>query len=170
MAGFDRISGNLQAMAVGASNLIATFIAMSLIDRLGRKKLLLIGSAGMAICLTGAAWIFHTHQHQKWLLFLIVGDVGFFALSQGAVIWVYLSEIFPTRVRAKGQSVGSSTHWIMNALVSGLFPLLAVRSAASPFVFFACMVALQFVVVLFVFPETKGITLERMQDQLGISD
>jgi MFS transporter, SP family, arabinose:H+ symporter len=170
MAGFDRISGNLQAMAVGASNLIATFIAMSLIDRLGRKKLLLIGSAGMAICLTGAAWIFHTHQHQKWLLFLIVGDVGFFALSQGAVIWVYLSEIFPTRVRAKGQSVGSSTHWIMNALVSGLFPLLAARSAASPFVFFACMVALQFVVVLFVFPETKGITLERMQDQLGISD
>jgi MFS transporter, SP family, arabinose:H+ symporter len=170
MAGFDRMSGNLQAIAVGTSNLIATFIAMSLIDRLGRKKLLLIGSAGMAFCLTGAATIFFTQQHQKWLLFLMVGDVGFFALSQGAVIWVYISEIFPNRVRSKGQSVGSSTHWVMNALVSGFFPLLAARSAAYPFVFFASMVALQFVVVLLVFPETKGITLEQMQHRLGIAD
>jgi len=170
MAGFDRLSGNLQAVAVGASNLVATFIALSLIDRLGRKKLLLIGSAGMVICLAGVASIFYTHQHQGWLLFLIVADVGFFALSQGAVIWVYLSEIFPNRVRAKGQSLGSSVHWVMNALVSAAFPLLAARSAAYPFMFFTCMVALQFIVVLLVFPETKGISLELMQTRLGIAD
>jgi sugar porter (SP) family MFS transporter len=168
MAGFDRISGNLQAVAVGTSNLIATFIAMSLIDRLGRKMLLLIGSVGMAACLGGAASVFFTRQHQRLLIFLIVGYVGFFALSQGAVIWVYLSEIFPNRVRAKGQSLGSSTHWVMNALVSGVFPVLATRSAGSPFLFFCGMVILQFFVVLFFFPETKGVTLEQMQQRLEL--
>ena len=166
MAGFDRVSGNLQAVAVGASNLIATFIAMSLIDRLGRKMLLLIGSVGMAVCLGGAASVFFTQQHQRFLLYLIVGYVGFFALSQGAVIWVYLSEIFPNLVRAKGQSLGSSTHWVMNAIISGLFPVLATRSAGYPFLFFSCMVSVQFFVVLFLFPETKGVTLEQMQQRL----
>jgi len=166
MAGFSKVSGNLQAVAVGASNLIATFIAMSLIDRIGRKMLLLIGSVGMALCLGGAASIFFTQQHQRLLLFLIVGYVGFFALSQGAVIWVYLSEIFPNRVRAKGQSLGSSTHWVMNAIVSGIFPVLATRSAGYPFLFFCGMVVLQFFVVFFLFPETKGVTLEQMQQRL----
>jgi len=166
MAGFNKVSGNLQAVAVGASNLIATFIAMSLIDRIGRKMLLLIGSVGMASCLGGAASIFFKQQHQQLLLFLIVGYVGFFALSQGAVIWVYLSEIFPDRVRAKGQSLGSSTHWVMNAIVSGVFPVLATRSAGYPFLFFCGMVVLQFFVVLFLFPETKGVTLEQMQQRL----
>jgi SP family arabinose:H+ symporter-like MFS transporter len=168
MAGFDRISGNLQAVAVGASNLIATFIAMSLIDRIGRKMLLLIGSVGMALCLGGAASVFFTQQHQRLLIFLIAGYVGFFALSQGAVIWVYLSEIFPNRVRANGQSLGSSTHWVMNAMISGLFPVLATRSAGYPFLFFCGMVILQFFVVLLLFPETKGITLEQMQHKFGI--
>jgi SP family arabinose:H+ symporter-like MFS transporter len=168
MAGFDRISENLQAVAVGASNLIATFIAMSLIDRIGRKMLLLIGSVGMTFCLGGAASVFFAQQHQRLLIFLIAGYVGFFALSQGAVIWVYLSEIFPNRVRAKGQSLGSSTHWVMNALISGLFPVLATRSAGYPFLFFCGMVILQFFVVLFLFPETKGITLEQMQHKFGI--
>jgi len=170
MAGFDKVSGNLQAVAVGASNLIATFIAMSLIDRIGRKMLLLIGSVGMAICLGGAASIFFTQQHQSLLLFLIVGYVGFFGLSQGAVIWVYISEIFPNRVRAKGQSLGSSTHWIMNAIVSGVFPVLATRSAGYPFLFFCGMVILQFFVVFFLFPETKGVTLEQMQQHLEIEN
>lgn len=168
MAGFDRISGNLQAVAIGATNLVATLIALSVIDRLGRKKLLLIGSVGMVFCLAGVASIFAMQQHQKLLIFLLVGYVGFFAFSQGAVIWVYLSEVFPNRVRAKGQSLGSSTHWIMNALISGVFPLLAARSQALPFVFFAAMVAVQFFVVLFVFPETKCISLEEMQHNLGI--
>jgi SP family arabinose:H+ symporter-like MFS transporter len=168
MAGFDNVSGNLQAVALGTSNLVATFIAMSLIDRLGRKSLLLIGSVGMVICLSGVAGIFFAQQHQNLLIVCLVGFVGFFALSQGAVIWVYLSEIFPTRVRAKGQSLGSSTHWVMNALISGVFPLVAARSQAYPFVLFAGMVALQFFVVLFAFPETRGVTLEQMQRQLGI--
>jgi SP family arabinose:H+ symporter-like MFS transporter len=95
MGGGDRVSGNLQALAVGASNLIATFIAMSLIDRLGRKMLLLIGSVGMAVGLGAAASVFFTQQHQRLLLYLIVGYVGFFALSQGAVIWVYLTKSSP---------------------------------------------------------------------------
>jgi SP family arabinose:H+ symporter-like MFS transporter len=166
MAGFDNVSGNLQAVAIGGSNLVATFLAMSLIDRLGRKSLLLIGSVGMVVCLSGVAGIFLRHVHQNLLIVCLVGFVGFFALSQGAVIWVYLSEIFPNRVRAKGQSLGSSTHWLMNALISGVFPLLAARSQAYPFVFFASMMVLQFFVVLFLFPETKGITLERMHERL----
>jgi SP family arabinose:H+ symporter-like MFS transporter len=168
MAGFSNLSGNLQAVAIGGSNLIATFIAMSLIDRLGRKSLLLIGSVGMVVCLSGVAAIFFRHAYQNLLIVCLVGFVGFFALSQGAVIWVYLSEIFPNRVRSKGQSLGSSTHWVMNAVISGVFPLLAARSQAYPFVFFAAMVALQFFVVLFFFPETKGITLEQMQERLEI--
>jgi MFS transporter, SP family, arabinose:H+ symporter len=166
MAGFNNLSGNLQALTIGASNLIATFIAMSVIDRIGRKSLLLVGSVGMVFCLSGVAAIFFRHAHQNLLIVCLVGFVGFFALSQGAVIWVYLSEIFPNRVRSKGQSLGSSTHWIMNALISGVFPLLAARSQAYPFVFFAAMVALQFFVVLAFFPETKGITLEQMQERL----
>ena len=166
MAGFDTLSGNLQAVAIGGSNLVATFVAMGLIDRLGRKTLLLVGSVGCFACLAGVAEIFLHHTHQHLLLVCLVGFVGFFALSQGAVIWVYLSEIFPNRVRSKGQSLGSSTHWIMNALISGVFPLVAARSQAVPFLFFAFMMALQFSVVLFFFPETKGMTLEEMQARM----
>lgn len=170
MAGFDNLSGSLQAVAIGGSNLVATLVAMSLIDRLGRKRLLLIGSVGMVFCLSGVAGIFFTHTHQNLLIVGLVGFVGFFALSQGAVIWVYLSEIFPNRVRAKGQSLGSSTHWVMNALISGVFPLLAARSQAYPFVFFAAMVLVQFFVVLFFFPETKGIPLEQIERQMETGD
>jgi MFS transporter, SP family, arabinose:H+ symporter len=102
------------------------------------------------------------------LLWLLLGYIGFFAISQGAVIWVYLSEVFPTRVRAKGQSLGSSAHWIMNALISGMFPMMASSSGAYPFVFFAIMMVLQFVVVLYLYPETKQVTLEQLQQHLGI--
>jgi MFS transporter, SP family, arabinose:H+ symporter len=168
MAGFSKLSGDIQAVAVGAMNLAATLLGMSLIDKLGRKTLLLIGAVGMTFCLGGVAAVFFTHQHQSWLVWLLVAYIAFFAISQGAVIWVYLSEVFPNRVRAKGQSLGSSTHWIMNALISGIFPVLAVRSGAYPFVFFAAMMVLQFFVVLFFYPETKGVTLEQMQHKLGI--
>lgn len=168
MAGFDRLSGDLQAVLIGASNLLATLLAMTLIDRLGRKKLLLIGSVGMVVCLSGVAWIFQRQAHENLLIVCLVGFIGFFAVSQGAVIWVYLSEIFPNRVRAKGQSLGSSTHWVMNALISAVFPYVAARSHALPFVFFAAMMAAQFFVVLAFFPETKGYTLEEMESQLGI--
>jgi sugar porter (SP) family MFS transporter len=166
-AGFSRISGNLQAVAIGATNLAFTMIAMSVIDRIGRKTLLLVGSVGTAICLAGVSAIFFFHSHESLLVWLLVGYIAFFAFSQGAVIWVYLSEVFPNTVRAKGQSLGSFSHWFMNALISGIFPLMAASSGAYPFVFFSAMMILQFFVVLFVYPETKGFTLEEMQKEMA---
>jgi MFS transporter, SP family, arabinose:H+ symporter len=168
-AGFSRTSGNLQAVAIGATNLAFTMIAMSVIDRLGRKTLLLVGSVGTALCLAGVSAIFFTHSHERLLVWLLVGYIAFFAFSQGAVIWVYLSEVFPNSVRAKGQSLGTFTHWLMNALISGIFPLMAATSGAYPFVFFSVMMVLQFFVVLFIYPETKGLTLEEMQKELASS-
>jgi len=167
-AGFSRVSGDLQAVAVGAMNLLATLVGMSLIDKLGRKTLLLIGSAGMVGCLSGVAAVFLTNTHQHDLLWLLVAYIGFFAISQGAVIWVYIGEVFPNRVRAKGQSLGSSAHWIMNAAISLTFAPIAAKSHGYPFVFFAVMTLLQFFVVLFFYPETKGVSLEQLQHQLGI--
>jgi len=167
-AGFSRVSGDLQAVAVGSMNLMATLLAMSVIDKLGRKTLLLLGSVGTAACLAGVSRIFFTQSHRSYLLWLLVGYIAFFAISQGAVIWVYISEVFPNRVRAKGQALGSSAHWIMNALIAYTFPQLAKSSGAYPFVLFAVMMAAQFFVVLFFYPETKGVTLEQMQHRLGI--
>ena len=167
-AGFSRVSGDLQAVAVGAMNLFATLLAMSVIDKLGRKTLLLIGSVGTAACLFGVAKIFFTESHQNLLLWLLVAYIGFFAISQGAVIWVYISEVFPNRVRSKGQSLGSSSHWIANAAIAYVFPQLAKSSGAYPFVLFGAMMVLQFFVVLFFYPETKQVTLEQMQRRLGI--
>ena len=167
-AGYSKMSGSLQAVAIGSMNLLATLLAMSVIDKLGRKTLLLIGAVGTAICLFGVAEVFYTKSHQSSLLLLLVAYIAFFAISQGAVIWVYISEVFPTRVRAKGQSLGSSTHWIMNALISGTFPALARFSRALPFAFFAAMMAVQFCIVLAFFPETKGVSLEQLQKRLGI--
>jgi MFS transporter, SP family, arabinose:H+ symporter len=168
-AGFSKVSGDLQSVAIGFTNLIFTIIAMSVIDRLGRKTLLLIGSVGTCACLAGVAAIFQMQKHEGLLVWLLVGFIAFFAFSQGAVIWVYLSEIFPTRVRARGQSLGSFTHWAMNALISWLFPVIAAYSRPIPFLFFSAMMALQFFVVLSAFPETKGVTLEEMQKKLAIS-
>src|SRR6516225_9901871 len=162
-AGFSRVSGNLQAVVVGATNLIFTVLAMSIIDRVGRKTLLLIGSVGTAVCLAGVATIFFTGQHGNFLLWLLIGYIAFFGFSQGAVIWVYLAEVFTNNVRAKGQSLGSFSHWFMNALISQSFPLMAARSGAYPFVFFSLMMVVPFFVVLIAYPETKGLTLEEMQ-------
>jgi sugar porter (SP) family MFS transporter len=167
-AGFNKVSSNLQSVAIGATNLIFTVVAMSLIDKIGRKILLLIGAAGTASCLAGVAAIFLTHRHEAWLVLLLVAYIAFFAFSQGAVIWVYLGEVFPNAVRAKGQSLGSLSHWVMNTLISLIFPVMAAASGGYPFVFFAAMTVLQFFVVLFVFPETKGISLEAMQKKMGI--
>src|SRR5204863_7258507 len=102
-------------------------------------------------------------ESPSYLLWLLVGYIAFFAISQGAVIWVYISEVFPNRVRAKGQALGSSSHWIMNAMISGIFPLMAASSGGFPFVFFSVMMVLQFFTVLWLYPETKGISLEDMQ-------
>jgi MFS transporter, SP family, arabinose:H+ symporter len=167
-AGFSKLSGDLQAVAIGFTNLIFTFIGMAVIDRVGRKTLLLIGSVGTGLCLAGVAYVFATNQHKGALLWLLVTYIAFFAVSQGAVIWVYIGEVFPNRVRAKGQSIGSSAHWIMNAIIAFTFPRMAASSGAYPFMFFAAMMAVQFFVVLFIYPETKGYTLEQMQHQLGI--
>ncbi|MGA8109667.1 MAG: sugar porter family MFS transporter [Acidobacteriaceae bacterium] len=167
-AGFSSLSGDKQAVLLGAMNFVATLLAMSVIDKLGRKSLLLIGSVGTAISLASVAAIFHMRSHQSDLVWLLVSFIFFFSISQGAVIWVYISEVFPTRVRSKGQSLGSSSHWVMNALISGFFPWVAARSAAAPFMFFAAMMTLQFFVVLLIYPETKGVSLEQLQHRLHI--
>lgn len=167
-AGFSSLSSGKQAVYVGLANLVATLAAISVIDKLGRKTLLLIGSVGMTICLLMVAVLFQVRGHQNFLLPLLVLYIVAFATSQGAVVWVYLGEVFPTRVRAKGQSLGSSACWIADAIISGVFPVVAVHHAALPFYFFASMMALQFFIVLFIYPETKGLSLEAMQHKLGI--
>jgi MFS family permease len=168
-AGFDKVSGDLQAVAIGGTNLLFTMLAMSIIDKVGRKTLLLIGSVGTAICLAGVAAIFFMHRYEALLVWLLVGFIASFAFSQGAVIWVYIGEVFPNRVRAKGQSLGSFAHWFTNALISGIFPRMAAASGGVPFVFFSAMMVVQFFVVWFVYPETKGTSLEQMQKKFGIA-
>jgi MFS family permease len=168
-AGFNNLSGSLQTVMIGLMNLAATLLGMALIDYVGRKTLLLYGSVGMTICLLGVAYIFHSNLHQNRLVWLLVGFIFFFATSQGSVIWVYLSEIFPTRVRSKGQSLGSTTHWVMAAIITFNFKSIASFSKPLPFLVFAGAMALQFIVVLFFFPETKRVSLEDLQRKLKIA-
>jgi sugar porter (SP) family MFS transporter len=168
-AGFSKVSSDLQAVAIGATNLIFTMIAMALIDRVGRKKLLLTGAVGTTVCLAGVSYVFLSHSHESWLVWLLVAYIAFFAFSQGAVIWVYIGEVFPNRVRAAGQSLGSFTHWVMAGIISLGFPAVAAKSGGYPFVLFSVMMAVQFLVVLLWYPETKGISLEEMQKKLGIA-
>jgi sugar porter (SP) family MFS transporter len=165
-AGFDAWSSDLQSVAIGGANLAATLLGIALLDRVGRRTLILAGSVGTALALFGITLIMSSDAARGWLLPLLVLFIASFAISQGAVIWVYLSEIFPTGVRARGQAVGSATHWILNALISGAFPIIAAHSKSAPFAFFACMMALQFVAALFLMPETRGVALERMNDLL----
>lgn len=167
-AGFSKVSGDVQSVAIGATNLIFTIAAMAVIDRIGRRALLLTGAVGTSVCLAGVAAIFITGRHAALLLWLLIGFIASFAFSQGAVIWVYLSEVFPTRVRGKGQSLGSFSHWISNAAISIVFPIMAARSGGAPFVFFAAMMVLQFFMVLTIYPETSQVSLEAMQGRLKI--
>jgi SP family arabinose:H+ symporter-like MFS transporter len=162
-AGASANSGGIQTIAVGATNLVFTSLAMLVIDKVGRRILLLIGSVGMAATLLGIALIFKTQMHRELLVWLLIGYCASFSFSLGAVIWVYMSEVFPNGVRAKGQTLGSLTHWMMNAIIAIAFPMLAARSSAYPFLFFAAMMVVQFFVVLFVYPETKNVSLEDMQ-------
>jgi len=168
-AGFSKVSGDLQSVMIGFTNLLFTAIAMTIIDRAGRRTLMLVGSVGCSLSLAGVAAVFLSGRHEGLLVWMLVGFIAFFSFSQGAVIWVYISEVFPNRVRAQGQSLGSFTHWFMNALISFTFPIIASKSRGAPFVFFSVMMALQFFVVFFTYPETKGITLEQMQKKLGIA-
>lgn len=162
-AGSTAVTGGIQTVAIGATNLVFTTLAMLMIDRYGRRALLLTGSAGMAATLAGIAGIFYTHEHRELLIWLLITYCASFSFSVGTVLWVYISEVFPNGVRAKGQSLGSLTHWVTNAIISAAFPMFAARSGASPFVFFAAMMVVQFFVVLFIYPETKNISLEEMR-------
>ena len=166
-AGFSQISSDQQSVAVGATLFIFTIVGMALIDKLGRKTLLLIGAAGCSTCLAGVTWVFATHSHQSWLLPIVVVYMAFFSVSQGAVIWVYIGEVFPTLVRSKGQGIGSASHWLSDTIIALEFPVVVnYFHTATPFAFFAIMTVIQFFVVLFVYPETKGQTLEDLQRRL----
>ena len=167
-AGFSKVSSSLQAVLVGVTNLIFTMVAMSVIDKFGRKRLLLIGAVGTSVCLAGVASIFASGRRPELLIWLLVIYIAFFAFSQGAVIWVYISEVFPNRVRAKGQSLGSFTHWICAALISLGFPEVAKWSKPLPFVFFGAITVIQFFVVLVAYPETKGVSLEEIQKEMSV--
>lgn len=168
LAGATAISADMQAVAVGATNLVATLIAMSVIDHFGRKKLLLTGTVGLVFCLAAISALFFSGTHLGWLVWLLMLYIAFFAISQGAVVWIYPGEVFPNRVRAKGQSIGSSSHWITNTIISLVFPVMAASSGAFPFMFFGAMMVIDFFVVWFYYPEPKGISLEQLQHKLGI--
>ena len=170
MAGAGTSSALLQSVVIGATNLAFTVLGMAVIDRVGRKPLLLIGAAGLAACLGTTAYAFATGTGGTLVLASLIGFIAFFAFSQGAVIWVYISEIFPNRVRGRGQALGSFTHWFWCAAVAWTFPVVAAASGGSAFAFFAAMMALQFVLVWRLLPETKGVSLEDIQKRLGSND
>jgi SP family xylose:H+ symportor-like MFS transporter len=167
-AGADKTSAALQSVIIGLTNLIFTMAALTVIDRFGRRKLMLVGSVGYIASLSVAAYSFYTHGGGALLLGSLLVFIAAHAFGQGAVIWVFLSEIFPNRVRARGQALGSSVHWIMAAAISWTFPVIAAKSGGHIFSFYAlCMVG-QLLWVILVMPETKGVSLEQIQKRLGI--
>ncbi len=167
MAGFSKVSGDAQAVVIGIANLLATVAGMAIIDFAGRRVLLLWGAVVTGVTLAGVAWVFNGTAHHDWLLWLLVGYIMGHAFGQGAVIWVYISEVFPNSVRAKGQTLGSFTHWFMAMVVSWTFPVFAKSagqpSAGAPFTFFAVMMIAQIAIVWMFYPETKQVTLEAME-------
>ena len=168
MAGAGVESALLQSVIVGFTMLIFTMLAMVIIDHFGRRKLMIVGSIGYIIGLTGAAYAFYAKVQGSMLLVSLLIFIAAHGFGQGAVIWVFISEIFPNRVRARGQALGSFTHWAMNAAISWTFPMIAAAAGWMAFGFYAlCMVG-QLLWVLMVMPETKGVSLERIQESLGI--
>ena len=168
MAGLGAKAALLQSVGIGVTNLIFTFVGLWLIDRLGRRTLLYIGSFGYIASLGLTAWAFFT-QHFAIVPMCIFAFIAAHAVGQGAVIWVFISEIFPNRHRAEGQALGSSTHWVFAALLTTFFPRMV--TAFPPgwvFLFFCGMMILQLLWVRTMVPETKGVPLEDMQKQLGI--
>ncbi|QDV69263.1 D-xylose-proton symporter [Rosistilla carotiformis] len=160
----------LQSVGIGITNLIFTYLGLWLIDRLGRRTLMFIGSFGYIGSLGLCTWAFWTETFQI-VPACIFAFIAAHAIGQGAVIWVFISEIFPNRHRAAGQAWGSSTHWLFAALLTLVFPTLAARlPPAAIFAVFAAMMVLQLVWVKFFMPETKGVPLEEMQARLGIVD
>jgi MFS family permease len=172
MAGFDKNDSFRQSIYVGAANLFFTLLAMTVIDKFGRKKLLLIGSIGMTIFLGLTAYAFKQGSGGSMVLLYLIGFIAFFAFSQGAVIWVFISEIFPNSVRSQGGSLGGSTHWIMAYIISATFPIIVEgnkNGGYHSFVFYSIMMFIQLIFVWRVLPETKGRTLEDIQKDLGIA-
>jgi sugar porter (SP) family MFS transporter len=166
-AGFSTDSAILQTVIIGFTNLVFTLIAMRLIDRIGRKRMLLIGSVGMTFFLTLFAFSFITGLKTSLLVFMLIGFVAFFSSSQGAVIWVLLSEMFPNNIRARGASIGSFSHWFFNALTVFLFPTIAAYFANGKgigyiFLFYAVATLISFFFFRRFLVETKGKTLEEM--------
>ena len=168
MAGAGVESALLQSVIVGFTMLVFTMVAMVVIDHAGRRNLMILGSLGYIAGLSGAAWAFYAKVEGSLLLISLLVFIAAHGFGQGAVIWVFISEIFPNRVRARGQALGSFTHWAMNAAISWTFPVIAAAAGWMAFAFYAlCMVG-QLAWVLMVMPETKGISLERIQQELGI--
>lgn len=168
MTGLGAKAAFLQSVGIGVTNLIFTFVGLSLIDKLGRRTLLFIGSFGYIGSLGLTAWAFFT-QHYSIVPGCIFAFIAAHAIGQGAVIWVFISEIFPNRQRAEGQTLGSSTHWVFAALLTTFFPKMV--SAFAPgyvFSFFAFMMVLQLIWVKTMVVETKGVPLEQVQKRLGI--
>jgi sugar porter (SP) family MFS transporter len=172
MAGFDSSNAYLQSIYIGTANLVFTLLAMAVIDKFGRKKLLIIGSLGMILFLGLTAYAFKDPGvANKNVVWYLIGFIGFFGFSQGAVIWVFISEIFPNSVRSQGGSLGSFTHWIMAAIISYAFPVIVKSSPNGgyySFIFYTVMMVLHLFFVWRFLPETKGKSLEKIQEELGI--
>lgn len=168
MTGLGQQAALLQSIGIGVTNLVFTFLGLFLIDRLGRRTLLLIGSVGYIASLGLCAWAFQTETF-RIVPMCIFAFIAAHAVGQGAVIWVLISEIFPNRQRAAGQALGSFTHWIFAALLTTFFPtMVTVMPPQYVFLFFCGMMVLQLIWVLAMVPETKGVPLEEIQKRLGI--
>ena len=167
LAGLDSSAALLSSAGIGLVNLISTLLGILLIDRVGRKKLMLIGSIGYIISLFAVSWAFFSNADGMIVVFFIFLFIASHAIGQGAVIWVYIAEIFPNNVRAKGQSMGCGTHWVAAAVITLLMPYFLSRfEAYGIFGFFGAIMILQLLFVIFVMPETKGKSLESVSQEL----
>ncbi len=168
LAGLDASASLLSTTGIGVVNLICTVAGMLLIDRAGRKTLMLIGSIGYIVSLSAVSWAFHSAAGGMAVIAFLFLFIASHAVGQGAVIWVFIAEIFPNRVRARGQSLGCGTHWVFAASIALLMPyVLSAFDAHVIFAFFAAMMLLQLLFVVFLMPETKGRTLESLADELS---
>jgi len=169
MTGLSTDDSLLQAVAIGVTNMVFTILAMTFIDRFGRKTLLIAGSIGMIVFLGLTSTAFYTEDFTGYsVLLYLIGFIASFAFSQGAVIWVFLSEIFPNAVRAQGQALGSLTHWVWAAALTWVFPVVAEMNngGAHAFLFFFLAMILQLIFVVKMLPETKGKSLEALQKEI----
>ncbi len=167
MAGADQGGALFQSVIVGLANLLMTIVGMALIDRVGRKALLLWGSVTFVFSHLLAVWVFAAHAQGWVVIAALMGVVGSHAYSQGAVVWVVINELLPNAVRASGAAAACFLMWTLCAAIGWVFPIIAHTSEAFAFGFFALMMVLQFVLVAKFLPETKGISLEELQKELG---